>query len=111
MVTEKDIINEFLKFRSDYCTHQENLEYANSLDCALATMLECEKRGIDYPESYKRIRADVMEEGEFWDACVAQALKEYSPINLELPSNQLLIQEKAVFMGISWLVKGFKEGL
>jgi hypothetical protein len=109
--TEKEVVNYFLSENRHYLSAGELDKYKVSLDCALATLMTCEALGIDYPESYKRIRESVMEEGEFWDACVKQALKEYSPINLEIPSNKLLIQEKAVFIGIQWLLEGFKDGL
>jgi len=111
MVTEKDIINEFLEFRSDYCTHQENLEYANSLDCALATLLECEKRGIDYPLSHERIKSAVQEPGDFWDACVKHADIKLGRPQTPGPGELIAIKAIAIDIGIKWLLEGFQDGL
>jgi hypothetical protein len=111
MVTERDVISEFLAFRSDYVTPEENINYSRSLDCALATMVECEKRGIDYPTSYERLRTIVQEKGEFWNSCIEEAVRLYQGIDLSLVSNMLLIKEKAICLGVQRFIDGFTEGM
>ena len=110
MKTETQVRDIFLAERVQFISIRENKEYAKSLDCALAVMLECEKLGIDYPESYEVIKSVVQEKGDFWNACVKDAMRKMN--NPETPTigEIIAIKALALHVGTNWLVEGFQEG-
>jgi hypothetical protein len=111
MTTERHVIQWFLDENKQWMNAGELKEYENSLDCALATLLECEKRGIDYPVSYERIKSAVQEPGEFWDACVKEA---YVKVGCPDPASAgmlIALHALATSTGIDWLLEGFQDGL
>lgn len=110
MKTEKQVIDSFLEHNSEYLKTEELAIYADSLDCALATILECERLKIDYPASYAKAIEAVTEKGEFWDACLSQARHDLGKLPSGVVFDNLYI-EKAKLVGINILLEGFQEGL
>jgi hypothetical protein len=109
--TEKDVVDSFVRFRSEYVSKQENETYLDSLDCALATLIYCEKYDIPYSRCWEIIKAAIKEPGELWDACVKEAWRKAgSPQEPTLAQN-IAIEAIAIKIGSDWLIQGFEDGL
>jgi hypothetical protein len=110
--TESEVIKYFLAENRQNMTALELKTYEHSLDCALATIIACEKRGIDYPESYEKVKAAVQEPGDFWAECLRVGVEKLG-IQTETYSigHLMAIHALAVDHGITWLLDAFQEGL
>ena len=111
MKTQEQVKHWMVSENTDFLSPQELKTYANSLDCALATLIYCEKNGIPCEETEERVIAAVKEPGPFWDFCLQQAKYEFREINLTTEPNARLCVARAVCIGVDTLIQGFTQGL
>lgn len=111
MNTETEIKKWFLRENSEYLSTQELKAYENSLDCSLALLIYCEKHKIPCPKAEDHIESVVREPGEFWDQCLKMAMTEFAGIDFTTPTNNALIDAKALVCGFDMLIDAFTEGM
>lgn len=101
------LINELKQYRNP----KECKIYSKSLDCALATLIYCEKNGIDCPKAEQVVHDAVTEPGEFWESCLLQAKHEFKGIDVTTEANARLCVARGVIIGFDMLIHAFQEGL
>lgn len=109
--TEDQVRGYFINQANDYMNPKELKIYSKSLDCALATLIYCEKNGINCPKAEGIIYDAVTEPGEFWESCLVQAKAFFHDIDVTTEANARLAVAKAVTIGFDMLVHAFEEGL